>query len=65
AAPPSKPVSAEIPGIDILQLEDAVNVLWSNNIYASSGMGCTGPVILVASEDKANSVQLLKEAGYL
>lgn len=64
-APPSKPVSAEIPGIDILQLEDAVRVLWSNNIYASSGMGCTGPVVLVAPEDKPNSVQLLKEAGYL
>ncbi len=65
APPPPKPVSDEIPGIDILQLEDAVRVLWKSEIYASSGMGCTGPVILVAPEDKPKSLQLLQEAGYL
>nr|WP_227761989.1 glycine/sarcosine/betaine reductase complex component C subunit alpha [Zhaonella formicivorans] len=63
--PPEKPVTAEIPGIEILQLEDAVQVLWKNNIYATSGMGCTGPIVMVAPEDKEKAVELLKEAGYL
>ncbi len=31
-----------------MDLEDAVKVLWKQNIYAESGMGCTGPIIRVS-----------------
>jgi len=64
-APPEKIVTEEIPGIEILELEDAVRVLWKLGIFASSGMGCTGPIILVAPEDKEAADKAIKEAGYL
>ena len=65
AAPPEKIVTEEIAGIEILELEDAVQVLWKKGIYATSGMGCTGPIVLVAPEDEATAKAALKEAGYL
>ncbi|SHK16999.1 Fatty acid synthesis protein [Anaerobranca californiensis DSM 14826] len=64
-APPKKPVTAEITGIDIMALEDAVAVLWKEKIYAETGMGCAGPVIMVAPEDKGKGIDLLKEHKYL
>jgi hypothetical protein len=64
-APPEKIVTAEIPGIEILSLEDAVQVLWKHQIYAASGMGCTGPVVMVAPEDEETARALLKDEGYL
>lgn len=63
--PPEKVTDASIGGIDILELDDAVAVLWKDNIYASTGMGCTGPVILIASEDRDKAVDILKEAKFL
>ena len=63
--PPAKVVTTEIPGIEILDLEDAVRVLWKAGIYASSGMGCTGPIVLVAPEDEETARGLLKESGHL
>jgi betaine reductase len=63
--PPAKVVTTEIPGIEILDLEDAVHVLWKAGIYASSGMGCTGPIVLVAPEDEETARGLLKESGHL
>ena len=63
--PPEKVVTEEIPGIEILSLEDAVRVLWKKEIFATSGMGCTGPIVLVAPEDKETALSVLKEAGYL
>lgn len=63
--PPKKPVTDSIPGIEVMQLEDAVQVLWGVNIYAESGMGCTGPIVLVAPEDKEKAVELLKQKEYL
>jgi len=33
--------------------------------WPTSGMGCTGPVIMVASEDAQAAVNVLKEAEYL
>lgn len=62
--PPAKITAEQIPGIDILELEDAVKVLWKNKIFASSGMGCTGPVILVAGEDKASALEILRANQY-
>lgn len=63
--PPKKTVSEDIPGIDVMELEDAVSVLWKENIYAESGMGCTGPIIMIAPEDKEIAVKLLEKNGYL
>ncbi|MCL2528531.1 MAG: glycine/sarcosine/betaine reductase complex component C subunit beta [Defluviitaleaceae bacterium] len=64
-APPEKIVTEEIAGIEILELEDAVQVLWKKGIYATSGMGCTGPIVLVATEDLAAAKDIVKEAGYI
>jgi hypothetical protein len=63
--PPPKVVDTQIPGIDILELEDAVKALWKEEIFASSGMGCTGPVILVAGEDHGQALKILNSSGYL
>ncbi|MCL2189695.1 MAG: glycine/sarcosine/betaine reductase complex component C subunit beta [Defluviitaleaceae bacterium] len=63
--PPEKIATTEIAGIEILSLDDAVHTLWAANIYASSGMGCTGPIVLVAVEDEAPARAKLTEAGYL
>ncbi|AAM25061.1 glycine/sarcosine/betaine reductase complex component C subunit alpha [Caldanaerobacter subterraneus] len=57
--PEKKPVTEEISGIDVLELEDMVKLLWENGIYAESGMGCTGPVILVSKEDYEKALEVL------
>ncbi|MDI3519034.1 MAG: glycine/sarcosine/betaine reductase complex component subunit alpha [Caldanaerobacter sp.] len=57
--PQKKPVTEEISGIDVLELEDMVKLLWENRIYAESGMGCTGPVILVSKEDYEKALEVL------
>ncbi|MDV3427973.1 MAG: glycine reductase [Bacillota bacterium] len=62
--PPKKVVTYGIVGIDILELDDACKVLWKNNIYSETGMGCTGPVILVSDEDTEKSLEILKREGY-
>lgn len=63
--PKAKVVTEEITGVEILSLEDAVQALWRKDIYATSGMGCTGPVIMVAGEDNGTALDALREAGYL
>lgn len=64
AMPEKEVVTHQISGVDIMDLEDAVRVLWKHRIYAESGMGCTGPIILV-NESKGNeAVNKLNEAGY-
>ena len=63
--PAAKVVTHEIPGVDILQLEEAVRALWAAGIYAESGMGCTGPIVMVAQEDTDAAVGLLGKRGYL
>lgn len=64
-APPKKVVTGQIPGVDILDLEDSVKELWKAGIYAESGMGCTGPIVLVADEDEAKAREVLKEKEYI
>ena len=61
----AKVLTEEIPGIDILELEDACDVLTRKGIFARTGMGCTGPVILVSPEDKAPALSALREGGYI
>jgi len=63
--PPKKVVAEEIPGIEILDLDDAAKAVWKAGIYAETGMGCTGPVILVAVEDAHHAEEVLKKAGYI
>ena len=48
-----------------MDLEDAVEVLWKNKIYAESGMGCTGPIVLVSPANLEKSKALLIEAKFI
>lgn len=64
-APPSETVTGTISGIDIMDLEDAVKVLWKEGIYAESGMGCTGPIVMVNEERLAKAIEVLSKAGYV
>jgi hypothetical protein len=64
--PPMKaPATADIKGIDILSMEDAVREVWKADIFASMGMGCTGPVIMVADSDKEKAISILQNKGFL
>ena len=63
--PPKKPVSAGIPGIDVIEIEDACKELWKAGIYAESGMGCTGPVVMVSDGDHKKSVEILRAANFI
>lgn len=63
-APPKEVVTGSIEGIDIMELEDAVQVLWKNNIYAESGMGCTGPIVMVNEARVSEALKVLAAAGY-
>ena len=64
-APPAEPCTASIPGVEVMDLEDAVKVLWKAGIYAESGMGCTGPIVMMSPANEAKSRELLKAAGYI
>ncbi len=63
-APPSETVTATIEGIDIMELEDAVQALWRKGIYAESGMGCTGPIVMVNEGKLSDAIKELGNAGY-
>ena len=64
APPPKEVVTEEILGIEIMDLEEAVRALWAEGIYAESGMGCTGPVVLVPEAKAENAVRLLKQKNF-
>lgn len=63
--PPKEITTAAIPGIEVMDLEDAVKVLWKAGIYAESGMGCTGPIVKMSEANHAKAEELLKAAGYI
>ena len=63
--PPKEPVPAGITGIEVMDIEDAVLVLWKNGIYAESGMGCTGPLVMLSDQNLEKAQELLKDAGYI
>ncbi|WP_334292379.1 glycine/sarcosine/betaine reductase complex component C subunit alpha [Tepidibacter thalassicus] len=63
--PEKEIVTGSISGIDILDLEDAVKVLWKNGIYAESGMGCTGPIVMVNEEKIEKAIEILFKEGYV
>ncbi len=64
-APPKVPVTAQIAGVEIMDLEDAVKALWKEKIYAESGMGCTGPIVLVPEGQDAKAKEILKANNFL
>jgi cellobiose-specific phosphotransferase system component IIB len=63
--PPKKVVTSDITGIDILELDNACRTLWKQDIYSESGMGCTGPIVLVNSEDAEKARIILNKEGFL
>ncbi|MDR1801238.1 MAG: glycine reductase [Lachnospiraceae bacterium] len=63
--PKKEPVTAQIAGIEIMDLEDGVAMLKKNGIYAESGMGCTGPIILVSEANLTKAEEELKKAGFI
>ncbi len=63
-APPKEIVTGTIDGIDIMELDDAVEVLWGQGIYAESGMGCTGPIVMVNEAKVNDALKILAKAGY-
>ncbi|MBQ7577599.1 MAG: glycine reductase [Synergistaceae bacterium] len=64
-APPAEPTDDELHGIDVLEIDNAVKVLWKAGIYAESAMGCTGPVIKMPAKHMNKAAELLKTNGYL
>ena len=64
-APPAVPVDAEISGVDVMDMENAAQALWKENIYAETAMGCTGPVVRVPKAAKDAALLALKKAGFL
>lgn len=63
--PSAEPCTASIPGIEVMDLEDAAKVLWKAGIYAETGMGCTGPLVMMSEANHDKAVELLKGAGYI
>ncbi|MBQ4431122.1 MAG: glycine reductase [Synergistaceae bacterium] len=64
-APPAEPTDDELHGIDVLEIDNAVKVLWKEGIYAESAMGCTGPVIKMPRRHMEKAAEILKANGYL
>ncbi|NLB90658.1 MAG: glycine reductase [Clostridiales bacterium] len=65
SSPPKTIVTEEIAGIEITDLEEAVFSLWKAGIYAESGMGCTGPVVLVNESLIEKARALLTTEGWI
>ena len=64
-APPAEPTDDELHGIDVLEIDAAVKVLWKEGIYAESAMGCTGPVIKMPARHIEKAKEILTAKGYL
>ncbi len=65
AAPPKEVVVSQISGVEIMDLEDAVKLLWKNGIYAESLMGCTGPIILVSEANTNTALKVLADNEFI
>ena len=64
-APPEKITDSEIGGIDILDIETARDTLWAKELFARTGMGCTGPIVMVAKEDLESARAILKASEFI
>lgn len=63
--PTKEIVTGTLSGIDIMELEDAVQALWKAGIYAESGMGCTGPVVMVSEAKAQKAMDVLIKKGFM
>ncbi len=63
--PKKEVVTSQISGIEIMDLEDAVKLLWKNDVYAESGMGCTGPIILVNEANTSAAIKILQDNEFI
>jgi hypothetical protein len=63
--PEKETVTGQISGIDIMDLDEAVETLWRENIYAESGMGCTGPIVRVNEKKMKDSLVILEKAEFI
>ncbi|NLM05511.1 MAG: glycine reductase [Tissierellia bacterium] len=63
-SPPKEIVTESIGGIDVMELEDAVKALWKVGIYAESGMGCTGPIVMISEANLTKAKEELAKAGF-
>lgn len=64
-APPKEIVTGMLSGIDIMDLDDAVQALWAAEIYGESGMGCTGPIVLVNEQKVEQATRVLQDKGLM
>ena len=62
--PEKRVVTYGIPGVDILELDDASKALWKAGVYAESGMGCTGPIVLVSEDEAEKATAILQKEGF-
>ena len=60
-----KALLSQIAGIEVMDLEDGVQALWKQGIYAESGMGCTGPIIRVSDANLAKAKEILEKEGFI
>lgn len=63
--PNKEVVTAQISGIDIMDLESAVQTLWQEDVYAESGMGCTGPIVLVNEKNLVRAIEILEKNNHM
>lgn len=63
--PAAEPCTASVAGIEVMDLEDAAQALWKEGIYAETGMGCTGPLVMMSEANHARALEILKKAGYV
>ncbi|HUM61889.1 MAG TPA: glycine reductase, partial [Clostridia bacterium] len=63
--PPQEAVTQDIAGVEVMELEEAVRSLWKKGIYAQSGMGCTGPVVMVSEQNLSRALAALREGGFV
>jgi cellobiose-specific phosphotransferase system component IIB len=63
--PDKEVVTGSVSGIDIMDLEDAVEALWKAGIYAESGMGCTGAIVMISEAKVDQALEVLAAAGFV
>lgn len=63
--PDKEIVTESIGGIDILEIENAVQALWAEKIYAESAMGCTGPMVMISSGNIDKAKEILANKGFI
>ena len=64
-APAKETVTVDIHGVEVTDIDAAVESLWEKGIYAESGMGCTGPVVMVNEAKAEKASAILKEKGFI